>query len=70
MKKRVFCLLLAAALLCVGLYAGSRMDDLQSRIDGANGQVAGMQSTLQTQGNSMTSQAQTLLDEQNSLAAG
>ena len=63
-------LVLAAALLCVGLYAGSRMDDLQSRIDGLNGQVAGMQSTLQVQVDSMTNRVQTMLDEQNSLAAG
>lgn len=63
-------LVLAAALLCVGLYAGSRMDDLQNRIDGVNGQVAGMQSTLQAQVDSMTNRVQTMLDEQNSLAAG
>lgn len=63
-------LVLAAALLCVGLYAGSRMDDLQNRIDGVNGQVAGMQSTLQVQVDSMTNRVQTMLDEQNSLAAG
>ncbi len=63
-------LVLAAALLGVGLYAGHRMDDLQSRIDRVNGQVAGMQSTLQAQVDSMTNQVQTMLDEQNSLAAG
>ena len=63
-------LALAAALLCVGLYAGSRMDDLQNRIDGVNGQVAGMQGTLQAQVDSMTNRVQTMLDEQNSLAAG
>ncbi len=63
-------LVLAAALLCVGLYAGSRMDDLQNRIDGVNGQVAWMQSTLQAQVDSMTNRVQTMLDEQNSLAAG
>ena len=63
-------LALAAALLCVGSYAGSRMDDLQNRIDGVNGKVAGMQSTLQAQVNSMTNRVQTMLDEQNSLAAG
>ncbi|WP_087170595.1 helix-turn-helix transcriptional regulator [Gemmiger sp. An120] len=63
-------LVLAAALLCVGLYAGSRMDDLQNRIDGVNGQVAGMQGTLQAQVDSMTNRVQTMLDEQNSLAAG
>ena len=63
-------LALAAALLGVGLYAGHRMDDLQSRIDGVNGQVAWMQSTLQAQVDSMTNRVQTMLDEQNSLAAG
>ena len=63
-------LVLAAALLCVGLHAGSRMDDLQNRIDGVNGQVAWMQSTLQAQVDSMTNRVQTMLDEQNSLAAG
>ena len=63
-------LVLAAALLGVGLYAGHRMDDLQSRIDGVNGQVAGIQGALQAQVDSMTNQVQTMLDEQNSLAAG
>lgn len=63
-------LALAAALLGVGLYAGGRMDDLQTRIDGVNGQVSGIQSTLQAQVDSMTDRVQTMLDEQNSLAAG